>query len=137
MLLRAEEKEWIEAARSWVMGHFGSRPEERYAMLEEKLTVVCAILENGWIEPHEIWKLQALGIAFGDAVAQKLMFEWVTIEDDDPCFPALNWPGTSILSFPLTTISKRIEKGEVVDVRELFEWTCASLTEMAFSGRCI
>ena len=48
---------------------------------------------------------------------------------------ALNWPGTSIYSFPMTTLSKRIERGENVDVFELFDIACAQLTDLAFSGK--
>ncbi len=133
--LRVEERERIDAARAWIKGHFSNYPDERYAPLESKLTLIEAILQNGWIEPSETWKLQALGIAFGDALAQKLMLDWVTVDDEYGCDPALNWPGTSLYSYPLTTISKRIEQGENVNVRELFDIACAQLTDMAFSGR--
>jgi hypothetical protein len=133
--LRIEERERIDAARAWMKGHFSNVPDERYAPLESKLTLIETILQNGWIEPSETWKLQALGVAFGDALAQKLMLEWVTVDDEYGCDPALNWPGTSLYSYPLTAISKRIEQGENVNVRELFESSCAQLTDMAFSGR--
>lgn len=135
--LRVEERERIETARSWIKGHFSNNPDDRYATLEGKLSLIAAILQNGWVEKAETWKLQALGIAFGDALAQKLMLDWVTVDDEYGCDPALNWPGTSIYSYPLTTISKRIEKGEHVDVRELFDLACSQLTDMAFSGRYV
>lgn len=135
--LRASERERIEAAREWVKGHFGDQLDERYAPLEGKLRVVDAIVRKGWVEPSETWKLQALGVALGDALAQKLMLDWVTVEDEYGCDPALNWPGTSVYSYPLTMISKRIERGEAVDVRELFEDACAHLSEMAHSGRYV
>jgi hypothetical protein len=135
--LRSEERERLEAAREWIKGHFNGDPNASYSQLEGKLFVIAAILKNEWVTREETWKLQALGVAFGDSLAQKLMLEWVTIEDEYGCDPALNWPGTSILSFPLTTISKRIERGEEVDVQELFDATCASLTDMAFSGRYV
>lgn len=63
------------------------------------------------------------------------MLDWVTVDDEYGSDPALNWPGTSLYSYPLTTISKRIEQGEDVDVRELFDVACAQLIDMAFSGR--
>ena len=135
--LRAEESERIEAARIWVKGHFNNGSDERYAPLEGKLYLIETILKNGWVERTETWKLQALGIAFGDALAQKLMLDWVTVDDEYGCDPALNWPGTSLYSYPLTMISKRIERGEDVDVRELFNATCSQLTDMAFSGRYV
>jgi hypothetical protein len=130
-----EEKEWIAAARDWVKGHFTEQADEKYGSLEGKLRVINAILDNGWAQASDTWKLQSLGISLGDAIAQKLMLDWVTVDDEYGRCPALNWPGTSIFSFPLTMISKRIESGEPVDVQQLFDGVCAELTEMAFSGR--
>lgn len=135
--LRAEERERIEAARTWMKGHYRGDPDQRYEPLDGKLSLIEAILKNGWVEQSETWKLQALGIAFGDALAQKLMLDWVTVDDEYGCDPALNWPGTSLYSYPLTTISKRIEQGEYVNVRELFDIACSQLTDMAFSGRYV
>lgn len=137
ILLRADERERIEAARLWIKGHFTSDPEGAYASVEGKLSVIDAILMNGWVERDETWKLQALGIAFGDALAQKLMLDWVTVDDEYGCDPALNWPGTSVYSYPLTTISKRVEQGDSLDVWEFFDDVCANLNDMALSGRYI
>ena len=127
----------IEAARDWIKGHFTKDRDKSYAPLEGKLRVIATILESGWIESNETWKLQALGVAFGDALAQKLMLDWVTIADEYGRDPALNWPGTSIYSYPLTVISKRVERSECVDVRQLFEAACEQLSDMAFSARYI
>jgi uncharacterized protein DUF3806 len=134
-VLEAEERVWIEEARAWVKHHFSDEAESRYATLAGKLGVIAAILENGWVKPTDTWKLQSLGIALGDALAQKLMLDWVTVDDSYGRTPALRWPGTSIVSFPVTMISKRVEDGEQVDVDWLFEGICAQLTDMAFSGR--
>ena len=135
--LREEERDRIEAARNWVKGHFSRDAEESYSQLQGKLYVIDTILKNGWVAQDETWKLQALGIAFGDALAQQLMLDWITVEDELGRDPALNWPGTSIYSYPTTTISKRIERGEKIDVQEFFDATCATLNDMAFSGRYI
>jgi len=94
-----------------------------------------AILANGWVEPSETWKLQALGICLGDALAQELLMDWVIVDDEYGLSPALNWPGTTIYTFPQTLISKRIEQGEAVDIKRLFEGTAEMVREMAFSGR--
>ena len=79
--LEDPEREWIADARTWIKGHFGSDPDGNYALIDGKLDVLGAILENGWVRPEETDKLQAMGIAFGDAVAQKLMLDWVTVDD--------------------------------------------------------
>jgi len=131
------DRAWLEDARAWVKGHFSEGAEAKYSSLDGKLSVVDAILTNGRVLPNETWKLQALGAAFGDALGQRLLLEWVSVEDEYGATAALNLPGTSLLSFPLTTISKRIERSETVDVRSFFDQACASLREMAFSGRFV
>jgi hypothetical protein len=135
--LQSEEREWIEAARDWVKGHFAESADEKYSTIEGKLRVISTILRQGWVESSEKWKLQSLGIAFGDALSQRLMLEWVTVDDEHGRCPALNWPGTSVLCYPLTMISKRVEDEEEVDVdvQQLFEGISARITELAFSGR--
>jgi len=134
-VLEPEERAWIEEARAWVKAHFNDDADAKYETLSGKLGVISAILENGWVGPTETGKLQALGIAFGDALAQKLMLDWITVDDSYGRAPALRWPGTSIVSFPMTMISKRIEDGEPVDIHPLFEGICAQLTNMAYSGQ--
>jgi hypothetical protein len=51
-------------------------------------------------------KLQCLGVALGDALAEELQMEWVTVEDEYGKDPALRFPGTTVIAFPLTMISK-------------------------------
>ncbi len=111
----------IEEQRDWVRGHF--EPDSRHLYLEyhQKLRLLDAILANGWIEPDETWKLQSLGITLGDALIQREGYDWVTVEDQYGRDPALKIEGTTMILFPLTMISKRIESGETVDVYQLID----------------
>jgi hypothetical protein len=113
-----------EKQRAWVKGHFTDDADSKYAPLEGKLRLLDAIISQKFIHPDETWKLQSLGITFGDALVQQLGLEWVTVEDEYGRDPAVRYPGTNVLVFPLTTISKRIEGGEIVDVYELFNGLC-------------
>lgn len=122
--LDASDLARIEAQRRWVREHFTPETEHLYDQLEEKLRLLDTIIKNGWIERSETVKLQSLGITLGDAFVQKLGFEWVSVEDELGRDPAIRLPGTSIVMFPLTMISKRIERGEVVDVYQLFDGVC-------------
>jgi hypothetical protein len=135
--LQSEDEAELDRSREWVKGHFADNAEEKYAPLEGKLRVLDAILKNGWIAPTETWKLQSLGVALGDAMSQALMLDWVIVDDEYGRSPALNWPGTTLYAFPQTMISKRVEAGEPVVVRELFDGICRQLQEDAFSGRCL
>jgi len=120
----------IEAQRKWVHGHYSPESESKYQTLEGKLVLLDTILKNKWVEPNETVKLQCLGITFGDALAQKLSLKWVAVEDEYGRDPALIVEGTSIITFPLTTISKRIENGEFVDIFNLFESACSKINEL-------
>lgn len=119
----------VEAKRDWVRDHFEPGSQRAYETLDGKLRLLHAILSNAWIEPTETLKLQCLGITFGDALAQKLGMTWVMVEDEYGRDPALRFENSSVLAFPLTSLSKRVERGESVNVHELFSAACATLLE--------
>jgi hypothetical protein len=125
-----EDTARVEAQRKWVREHYPPESEAKYQSLEGKLVLLDTILKNKWIEPEETVKLQSLGITFGDALAQKLGLKWVSVEDEYGRDPALIAEGTSIITFPLTSISKRIENGENIDVFTLFENACSKINEL-------
>jgi len=129
--LNADDVAHLEAKRKWVRDHYEETARHKYETLEGKLVLLETILRNKWIEPTETVKLQCLGVALGDALAQKLGLQWVAVEDEYGRDPALSRIGTSLLVFPMTSISKRIERGEEVDVRQFFENYCATLEEKA------
>jgi hypothetical protein len=126
----ADELARIEAQRDWVRGHYDAEAQYKYETLKGKLVLLQAILDAGWIEKSETLKLQCLGITLGDALAQELQMEWVTVEDGYGRDPALRFPGTTVLAFPLTMISKRVERDESVIVAELFEGVCEHVRRM-------
>ena len=114
-----EDLERIEKLREWVVGHYDDA--RAYEAVAGKLRLIQTILDNGWIAKDETWKLQSLGVAFGDALEQEVSeLSWVMVEDEFGRDPALRWLDTSTLTFPLTAISKRVEDDVSVDVLELF-----------------
>lgn len=128
--LSESEADDLAAKRQWVRDHFEPDARHQYDILDEKLRLLDTILRNHWVEPSETLKLQCLGVAFGDALAQKLGLQWITVEDEYGRDPALIVEGTSIITFPLTSISKRVESGEVVDVHELFRAACETILRL-------
>jgi hypothetical protein len=121
----------IEAQRKWVREHYEPDSQHEYESLDGKLRLLHTIISSGWVEPHETVKLQCLGIALGDALVQELNMRWISVEDDQGRDPAIELPGTSVVLFPLTMIAKRIERGEVVDVYEIFSGVCTKIQELA------
>lgn len=132
--LNDEDRARLEAQRSWVREHFEPQSRHLYEDLGEKLRLLDTILKARWIEPDETVKLQSLGVTLGDAFVQGAGLSWVMVQDEYGRDPALELPGTSVLLFPLTMISKRIEKGQDVDVHSMYSGVCEKLRELAASG---
>jgi hypothetical protein len=124
----------LAAKRTWVREHYDEAARHKYDTLDGKLRLIDTILRNKWIAPGETLKLQRLGVTFGDALAQKLGLTWVAVEDQYGRDPALTVEGTSILAFPLTSISKRVERGEEVEVYGLFEDACGTIERLRREG---
>lgn len=120
--LTAADKEQLQAQRAVVERLIADpNSREKYKTAAGKLGTINAILNAGAFKPDQIYELQCLGIVFGDALVQELKVEWVMVEDEYGRDPALRVPGSSGLTFPLTMISKRVERGEKVDVFALYD----------------
>lgn len=110
----------LESQRNWVRNHLEQASFESYNTVQGKLTLLDTILNSNWITKDETNKLQCLGVTFGDIFVQDLNFIWVEIEDQYGIDPALKFENTSLILFPLTMISKRIENDEIVNIVELY-----------------
>ena len=125
----------IENQRNWVIGHLTENSTLKYDTVEGKLSLLQGILDGNFYHKNQTMELQSLGITFGDLLAQDLDLEWVEVEDEYGISPALKHKNTTsiyenILLFPLTMISKRIEKDEAVDVEYLFNAVYDKVQEM-------
>jgi hypothetical protein len=81
------------------------------------------VIDEKVLRPDQTYELQCLGIVLGQVFAAETPLRWVMVEDEYGRDPALQYPDTTIILFPLTMISKRIEKGQEVDVADLFRGT--------------
>lgn len=127
-LMTAADNEALEEQRSVVAGFVADNSLEDYQTAAGKLGTLRALLEAEVFDAKQTYELQCMGIVLGDALAQHHGFEWVVVEDDLGRDLALKVPQSTVLLFPLTMISKRVERGEIVDVFELFNGTA----ELAF-----
>ena len=129
-----EDVRRVEAQRTWVRDHYQTEAQHEYETAEGKLRLIETILNANWIEPTETWKLQSLGIALGDVLAQEMGLNWVIVDDEFGRDPALQLPNSTIVVFPLTAVSKRIERGEKVDARDLLEGFKQTIDEKRREG---
>ncbi|MEM1262516.1 MAG: DUF3806 domain-containing protein [Pseudomonadota bacterium] len=126
--LSAEHAEQLTACREWVAAHF--EDPTVYEDTANKLQVVTTILENGWIEPNETAKLQSLGVALGDALAEVVDLHWVSLSAEGNEWPGLRWEQTSLVAHPITMIAKRLEDDGTVDVVNLFRTVAEHIQRM-------
>lgn len=127
----AEDLERLRAQRAVVEGFIADESRARYdETAAGKLGALRALLEANVFRADQTYELQSLGIVLGDAFVQELGMEWVTVEDEYGRDPAIRVPGTTILIFPLTMISKRVERGEAVDVFDLFNGVASQIDQI-------
>jgi hypothetical protein len=103
---------------------------EKYKTAPGKLGLLRALLERRVFQIAQTYELQCMGIVLGDALVQHCGVEWRAVEDQHGRDPCLQIPGSTIVLFPLTMISKRVEKGEAVDIFDIFSRTVAKINEL-------
>jgi hypothetical protein len=82
--------------------------------------IQSAIDDCLWDDDVVWW--QSLGLLFGEELLKRNRLEWVMVDDESGRDFALRLPKTSVLLFPLTMISKRIESNEPIDIEDLRNW---------------
>ena len=127
-------QKYIESKRDWVRNHYTPEAINEYNTISGKLKLLDIILKSNWIEKSETYKLQSLGITLGDIIVQDLNFVWIEVDDEYGNSPALQLSDTTLIIFPLTMISKRIESGEDVDIFDLYEGLKAKINEIKFKA---
>ena len=99
------------------------------------LSLIQRVLDQGSIEREATYTLQALGLAFGRAfVHENRDYDWWMVEDEYGRDPAIRYKRSSLLAFPRTMLSKRVEDGESVNVVELYDGLTRRLTELIEDG---
>lgn len=119
--LMPEDAERLEKQRDLVVGYLDAEGLEALKGVRGKLGTLGAFLDAEIFHPDQTYALQSLGVILGDAFVQDLGFHWIMVSDEFGRDPAIRYRETSVLLFPLTMISKRLERGEIVDVYALYD----------------
>ncbi|MCB9983399.1 MAG: DUF3806 domain-containing protein [Rhodospirillales bacterium] len=91
------------------------------------------ILDSGSIQPEATVPLQALGLVFGKMfVENNEDYDWWIVEDEYGRDPCIRYKETTLMIFPQTVISKRIEEGEDCDISDMYHGLLESLEEIRF-----
>ena len=86
----------------------------------------------GLLRSNQTWELQALGVVLGDAMISSIPgLAWWSVTDEFGTDPTLRYRETTLQFNALTIISKRIERGEIVNVKELANLTAEHVNKSA------
>ncbi|MBX9605742.1 MAG: DUF3806 domain-containing protein [Gammaproteobacteria bacterium] len=92
------------------------------------LPLLQRLLADARLARDQTVALQALGLALGKVFVQnETGYDWWMVEDEHGRDPAVRFGQTSLLFFPQTMISKRVEQGHRVDVAEMYTGLRAQL----------
>ena len=86
---------------------------------KDDLPVLQKLVDERAFSKSQTYELQCLGVAFGDVLASELPMRWVMVADEYGTDPTLRYKHTTINVNALTMISKRVERGEAVNLSEL------------------
>ena len=98
------------------------------------LPLLQQLIDERAISPNEADALQSLGLAFGEVLVHELGLRWVIVKDRYGRDPALRLGDTSMLLFPKTLLSKRLEAGQPTDVASMLESLQAHLRGLTGGG---
>lgn len=107
---------------------------KKYQTPAGKLGLLRSILKADIFHANQTYELQCLGVVLGDVFVQDMKMEWVIVEEKGVRDPAVRLPGTTIILYLLTMISKRVERGDKVDVFDLYNDIAAKVEEMQKKG---
>lgn len=129
--LTDEDVAALAQQRSLIESYLGNEESRRkYEKPAGKLGLLRALLENNVFSPEQNYELQSMGVVLGDVFARELGMEWIVVEDYFGRTPALRYPNTTIILYPITMISKRIEAGEQVEVFDMYNSLAAEVDEV-------
>lgn len=105
-------------------------PEATLEHDESDLQWLQRLADEKALRPDQTYELQCLGVALGQVFAARTPLKWVVVEDEFGRDLALQYPKTSVIVFPMTMISKRVEDGRDVDVVPLYRTVAAQVEKM-------
>jgi Domain of unknown function (DUF3806) len=109
------------------------REEYRLPLTTElsTLSLLQRLLDEDAIS-RDPYALQCMGAVLGRIMVENIPgLDWILIEDEDGKDMCLRYADTSLCIFPLTMISKRVERGEATNIAGLYEQTRSDVQGLA------
>ncbi len=110
------------------------RPGHRLQRSPADFAELQSLIDAQLVHKTDTWGLQALGVVFGDALqAADTPLAWCEVTDEFGTDPTLRIGSTFYQVNALTMISKRVERGEAVDVFDLANRVKQSVAQLTGS----
>lgn len=133
-IILAPDEAWIDyLARMWLLGSQLAQEvlDEEMDGSTDDLGRLQRIIDSGRISADSTQALQALGIVFGKVfVNESPGWDWWVVEDDYGKDACVRFMETTLLAFPQTMISNRVEDGEAVHIAGLYAGLTRQLEEI-------
>jgi len=133
--LNREHEERLVKQRALVLSSARSRygtPE--FTRTKSDLPVLQRLIDDRVFDKTQTFELQALGVVFGDILANELGLHWELVTDKYGTDPVLRYGSAPVQVAAVTMISKRVEDGKEIDLADLVEGVRNTLKEMKESG---
>ena len=119
--LTAIDQQYMGEQRKTVEGLANRLGRRVSGIATRDLDTLQEIIDRRWVDAEDVQTQQALGIVFGDLLAEALDFDWVIYRDKKGRSRALRYREEDIYVFPITLISRRLSAGATLSVASLFE----------------
>jgi len=124
-VILAPDEEWLAyIAKMWLLGSQISEDVTGQVMdgSMQDLDRLQAIIDSGQIPVSNTQELQSLGVILGKVfVNETPHYDWWVVEDEYGMDACVRYKETSLIIFPQTMLSKRIEDGDQVNVKGFFQ----------------
>jgi hypothetical protein len=133
--LTAADTAQLNRQRGLVAVALKSRYGAALTKTKADLELLQKLLDDHVFASSQTFELQSLGVVFGDILVTETGLHWTIVTDSYGRDPTLV-RGTSTLQVnTLTMISKRVERGEAVDVADLFARASDSARNISADSR--
>jgi len=118
--LDTADQQQLQKQRDVITRYLDADGRGKFATAVGKLGTLRALLNGHTFKPTQTYELQSMGVVLGDVFVQDMGFSWVVVTDEHGRDLAVRFKNTSIILYPLTMISKRVERGDAIDIFELY-----------------
>ena len=134
--LPPDEIERLDKQRAFVSTFLSEHfPGLHLTRTKADFTVLQKIVDSKLIGCDETWKLQSVGVVFGDALVSYIDgLSWCEVTDEYGTDPSLRYRQTTLQANALTMISKRVEDGREINLQDMADWLKEALLEKASKG---